>query len=148
MLKERLAEDLKKALKDRNPTAVSILRMVLASLHNKEIERKKSLADDEVLSILSSEQKKHKDSIEQFKSGNRADLVSKEEAELRIIEAYLPAALNEDELRVLVREAIAAVGARGKGDFGKVMKEIMARARGRAEGALVSKIVTEEINKT
>src|SRR3989338_11416660 len=99
MLKERLAEDLKKALKDRDATAVSVLRMVLAALHNKEIEKQKPLTDDQVLSVLSSEQKKHKDSIEQFRSGNRADLVSREEAELRVVEAYLPAALNEDEVR-------------------------------------------------
>ena len=148
MLKERLAEDLKKALKDRDATVVSVLRMVLAALHNKEIEKQKPLTDDQVLSVLSSEQKKHKDSIEQFRSGNRADLVSREEAELRVVEAYLPAALNEDEVRALVREATAAIGTIGKEDFGKVMKQVMARARGRADGALVSKIVSEEINKT
>ena len=148
MLKEKLSEDLKRSLKDRDQTAVSVLRMTLASLHNKEIEKREALTDDQVLSVLSSEQKKHQDSIAQFQSGGREDLVVKEEAELRIIESYLPVPMSEEELRVLVRGAIAVIGVTGKEDFGKVMKEVMVKALGHASGSAVSKIVAEEINKT
>ena len=147
MLKEKIAEDLKAALKGRDQARVSVLRMLLSALHNKEIETRAALTDEQVLSVLVYEQKKHRDSIEQFKTGGRPDLAGKEEAELGVIESYLPEVMGEDELQVIVREVIAKIGAKGKEDFGKVMKEVMVKVRGRADGSAVSEIVSEKLPK-
>lgn len=143
MLKEKISADLKDAQKNRDARRVSALRMILAAVHNQEIEKKHEATDEEVLGVLSSERKKHQDSIAQFSSGGRTDLVEQEEAELAIVKAYLPAELSEEELRAIVLEAVAALGATSAGDFGRVMKVVMGKTRGRAGGAVISNLVKE-----
>ncbi len=145
LLKGKIKVDLAKALKDREGESVSVLRLLLSDIHNQEIQKKRELSDDEVLGVLQGRVKKHQDSISQFAAGNRADLVEKERSELALIQAYLPEPLSGSELRALVKEIITEVQAAGAADFGKVMKALMPKVKGRAAGILVSQIVKEEL---
>lgn len=160
-MKQKIQADLKDSMLQKNEARSSTLRMVLASANNKEIEKrtlfsKKNpkateaelqkesvLSDEEVLQIITGEVKKHKESIEMFQKGNRPDLVDKETKELKILETYLPEQLSENEVRKLVEEAVASTGAKTPQDMGKVMSAIMSKVKGKADGALVSKIVKE-----
>ena len=143
MIKEKLADDLKQAMKDRNEVVVSTLRMVLSAVKNKEIDKHGELNDEEVLKILSGEKKKHLDSIAQFTTGGRDDLVAKEKAETVIIESYLPASMPAAEIQKLVVKAVAEVGA----DFGKIMKAVMSAAGGQADGSVVSQMVKKTLTQ-
>jgi uncharacterized protein YqeY len=140
-LKERLHKDMQKAAKERNSLALSALRMALAEIKNKEIEARGELADDAVLKVLASAVKRRRESIELFLKGNRPELAEKEQAEIVVLEAYLPKGLSEAEIEALVREAIAAVGAKAPSDMGRVMKELMPKVAGRADGKTVNEIV-------
>ena len=146
MLKEKLQNDLKAAMKSRESNTVSVIRMLQAAIKNKEIEKKDELTDAEVVKLLQGEKKKHLDSISQFETGGRADLVGKEKSEVAVIEQYLPAAMPEEELQKIVETAAAAAG----GDFGRAMGAAMAKAAGRADGARVSELVKKTLteNKT
>lgn len=143
-IKEKMNEDLKAALKSRDAIKVSALRMLLSEIHNKEIEKRQALTDEDALRVLVSEKKKHQDSISQFQAGGRQDLADKERSELNIIESYLPEPLGEENLRKIIREVI---GSDPASDFGKVMKAVMAKVKARSDGALVAKLVKEEIQK-
>lgn len=145
MLKEKISSDLKEAQKNRDAEKVSALRMVLAAIHNQEIEKKRPASDEDVMAVLSSERKKHLDSIDQFTKGDRADLVEKERGELAIIKAYLPEELSEAELKKIVVAAVAETKSTKAADFGKVMKVVMSHARGRADGVIISKLVKDVI---
>lgn len=151
MLKEGLKNDLKTAMKAGDALKVSVLRMVLTSIANREIETLKKdigLSDEEVLDILLKELKKRKDAVREFKAGNREEMARKEEKEAEIISVYLPQEISDDELEGVVaqsaREAglpAGKAGAAGMGDFGKVMKSAMAVLKGRASGDRVSAAV-------
>lgn len=141
MLKKKINEDLKQALREKNASAVSTLRMLLAEIHNREIAKKGELSDEEAMKVLQQEKKKHQDSIAQFSAGERPDLVEKEKAELAVIESYLPEEMGDAELERLVREVIGEIKPAGPADFGKVMKEVLGRAKGAASGQRVSQIV-------
>lgn len=145
-LKEKIFEDLKTAQRNREAEKVSALRMILAAVHNQEIEKKRAATDEDVVSVLSAQRKKHLDSIAQFRQGERLDLVAREEAELAITKSYLPAELSSEELRAIVKEAITETGAATAADFGKVMKMVMARARGRADGTALANLVKEALH--
>lgn len=147
MLKEKITTALRQALKDKNTSQVSTLRMLLAEIHNREIAKRGELSDAELTKVLVSEKKKRQDSISQFQAGGRSDLVTQEQAELEIIESYLPPEISDEELRRRVREAVEAVQAGGTSDFGKVMKEVMQQVGSQAPGARVSQMVKEELNK-
>lgn len=140
-LKEQLHKDMQKAAKERNSLALSALRMALAEIKNKEIEARGELADDAILKTLASAVKRRRESIELFLKGNRPELAEKEQAEIVVLEAYLPKGLSEAEVEALVREAIAAVGAKAPSDMGRVMKELMPKVAGRADGKQVNEIV-------
>ena len=140
-LKERLYKDMQKAAKERNSLALSALRMALAEIKNKEIEARGELADDAVLKVLASAVKRRRESIELFLKGNRPELAEKEQAEIVVLESYLPKGLSEAEIEALVREAIAAAGAKAPSDMGRVMKELMPKVAGRADGKTVNEIV-------
>ncbi|MBI5342905.1 MAG: GatB/YqeY domain-containing protein [Deltaproteobacteria bacterium] len=140
-LKEQLHKDMQKATKERNSLALSALRMALAEIKNKEIEARGELADDAILKTLASAVKRRRESIELFLKGNRPELAEKEQAEIVVLEAYLPKGLSEAEVEALVREAIAAVGAKAPSDMGRVMKELMPKVAGRADGKQVNEIV-------
>ena len=130
-------------MKAKDGNRVSVLRFLLSSIRNREIEKKGALDDEEVLAEITSSAKRRRESMEAFKEGGRTDLVRKEESELAILQEYLPAQLSHEEIRAIVQEVAAAVGATTSSDLGKVMKDLMPRLRGKADGKLVNEIVRE-----
>jgi uncharacterized protein YqeY len=140
-LAEKISNDFKKALKSREKIKVSVLRMIKATIKNKEIEKGDSLSDDEIMGVLKSFVKRTNESIEQFSKGGRSDLVEKEQKEQKIIQDYLPKQLGEDEISKLIKDTISEVGATGSKDMGTVMKTVMAKAKGQVDGKLVNNIV-------
>jgi uncharacterized protein YqeY len=140
---ERLTEELKEALKSKDELRVSVIRMIKASLKNKEIEKFGKLTDDDILSVLSSMCKQRKESIEQFKLAGRTDLAEKEEKELKIIRSYMPAQLTPQELDNIIISTINEAGASSPNDIGKVMKLLMPRVKGIADGKIVNERVKE-----
>jgi hypothetical protein len=129
------------AAKAKDKTALSALRMIKAAVHNREIDLKRELEDSEFLQVLSAMVKQRRDSIEQFSKGGRADLVDKEEAEMKIIQAFMPRPLSEEEALVEIRKAVDETGARGVKDMGKVMKALMPKLTGKVDGKLLSEKV-------
>lgn len=140
-LSERLRQDMQKAAKERDSLALSALRMALAEIKNKEIEARGPLSDDALLKLLASMVKRRRESIEMYNQGNRPELAEKEGAEIRVLEAYLPKGLSEAEVDAIVRETVASEGAKGAADMGRVMKALMPKVAGRADGKLVNEIV-------
>ncbi len=140
-LTERLAEDMKQAMKDKDKLRLSVLRMVKAAVKNREIETGQPLADDDVLGVIQKELKQRRDSLQAFESAGRTDLVDEVKAEIDVLMSYLPKQLSEDELRGIVQSVIAELGASGKADVGKVMSAVMPKVKGRADGRLVQSIV-------
>ena len=140
-LKEQLDADLKAAMREKDALKLSVVRMLKSAVKYREIELMKPLDDAGVLAVIGSEIKRRRDSVEQYRAGNRQDLVDKEEAEIRILQGYLPQQLTEDELRAKVDAAIASVGAKGPKDMGAVMKALLPEVQGRAEGKTVSEMV-------
>ncbi|HEU5360126.1 MAG TPA: GatB/YqeY domain-containing protein [Candidatus Deferrimicrobiaceae bacterium] len=140
-LKERIQKDMQKAAKERDSLALSALRMALAAIKNKEIEARGEIGEDSVLKVLSALVKQRRESIDLFLRGDRGDLAEKEAAEIAVLEKYLPEALSDAEVESLAREAIAAVGAKSPPDMGRVMKELMPKVAGRADGKTVNEIV-------
>lgn len=140
---DQIHEDLKRSLKAKDGTRVSVLRFLLSSIKNREIEKKEALTDEEVLSEIASSAKRRRESVEAFTEGGREDLVAREETELAILQEYLPRQLTPEEIRGAVQEVVQSVGASSMNDLGKVMKELMPRMRGKADGKLVSEIVRE-----
>ena len=146
-LQERLVEEMKDAMRTGQAEKLSVIRMVRASLKNREIERGKGkpLTDADVVEVILSGIKQRRDAIEQFGKGGRADLVAKEEHEVAILQTFLPPPLSDDELAALVREAAADVGASGPKDMGKLMKAVLPRVAGRAEGGAVNAAVKRHL---
>ena len=144
-IKDRLTEDMKLAMKEKEAGKfrLSVIRMVRASIKNAEIDRKKELADDEVLDIIAKEVKLRRDAAEEFSRGNRQDLADNVQREAAILMDYLPAQLSEAEIRALVSAAVTQVGAASVKDMGKVMAVLMPQTKGRADGKLVNLIVKE-----
>lgn len=140
-LKERIQEDMKKAAKERNSLALSALRMALAAIKNKEIEAREEIGEDVVLKVLATMVKQRKESIDLYVKGGRTDLSEKEAAEIVVLEHYLPKALSDDEVETLARETILSVGGKTSADMGRVMKELMPKVAGRADGKAVNEIV-------
>ncbi|WP_018702503.1 MULTISPECIES: GatB/YqeY domain-containing protein [Sporomusaceae] len=148
-LQERLTEDVKTAMKAREAgkSRLSVLRMVKASIRNLEIDRKKELNDEEVLDVLAKEVKMRRDSMEDFRKGNRPDLVAALEEEIAILAEYLPAQLSEEEVRALVDQAVSQAQAVTAKDMGKVMAILMPQVKGKADGKLVNTLVRERLNQ-
>ena len=142
-LKEQLTADMKEAMKNKEKDRLAVIRMVRGAIRQQEIDGQKELGEEDVIAVISKEVKMRRDSIEDFKKGGRDDLVAAAEAEIAILMEYLPQQLSEDEVRNLVKEAIAASGAASPKDMGKVMKELMPKVKGRADGKLVNEIVKE-----
>ena len=140
-LREKIDADVKEALKSGAKDKVSTLRMLNASLKNKQIDKRRPVTEDEVVETVRSLIKQRKDSIEQFAKGGRQDLVDKETAEISVLEAYLPQQLSREEVESMVRDAVAQTGAQGAKDMGKVMKALIPIIAGRADGKLVSELV-------
>jgi uncharacterized protein YqeY len=145
-LKERLDEDLKAAMRAREQLRLDTIRGLKSAIKYREIEIMKSLDDAGVLGVVASEIKRRRDSVEQYRAGNRQDLVEKEEAEIVVLQAYLPAQLGEAELRAKVDEVVKRVGAQGMKDMGAVMKALLPEVQGRAEGKAVSDMVKSRLS--
>ena len=146
-LKEQLDADLKAAMKDRDQLKLSVVRMLKSAVKYREIELMKSLDDAGIQAVIHSEIKRHRDSVEQYRSGHREDLASKEEAEIAILQLYQPAQLSPEELAKIVDGVIARVGAQGPKDMGKVMKDLLTEVQGKAEGKVVSELVKAKLSK-
>ena len=142
-LLKRFDDDLKQALKTSERSKVSVIRMVKAMVKNAQIEKGRELSDDEILSVLSTMAKQRRESIEQFKKGGRADLVQSEEQELSILQSYMPQQLTHDEIEKMIHDAIRESSAAGAQDVGKVMRILMPRIRGVADGKYVNQRVKE-----
>ncbi len=145
-LLDQIQKDLKEAMKAKDSVRLGTLRLVLTAIKNKEKEVKRELEEKEVLQIISNQIKQRKDSVEQYRKGGREDLASKEEQELKILQSYMPEQLSEAELEKLVMETIQEVGATTVKDLGKVMKVIMPRVAGRADGKVVNQMVRSRLS--
>lgn len=148
MTKQELKDELKKSMLARDSQKTSALRMVISALGYYEIQKGGAgyeATEEDVLAVLQKEAKQHRDSIEQFKSAGRDELVEKEVAELVLLEAFLPAQMGEEEIKKLVDDAVSKSGATGPQDIGKVMGLLMPQVKGKADGGLVSKIVKEAL---
>ena len=142
-LQGRLTADLKQALKTGDTTRRSVIRMVIAGIKNAEIAKSAPLDDAGVTDVLAKEVKQHRESIAEFSKGNRQDLVAKEEAELSIILEYLPKQISREEVVAAARRVMQQVEARGPGDKGKVMSQLMPQLKGSVDGREVSDVVSE-----
>jgi hypothetical protein len=142
-LKERLSSDLKQAMRGGDKVRRSVIRLVLAAVHNAEIARQAALEDSDVLGIIAKEARQREESIEAFKKGNRQDLVAQEEAEMAVLQEYLPRQMTRDEVIAEARRVIEEVGAQGPRDKGKVMPKLIAQLKGRADGREINAVVTE-----
>lgn len=142
-LKERLASDLKEALRQRDESRKTALRLLQAAVHNAEIAAGEPLSDAGILGIIQRQVRQRRESIEEFKRGGRPDLVAKEEAELAVLRSYLPPPLTPEELREAARQVIQQVGARSPADKGKVIPVLIAQLAGRAEGRDINAVVSE-----
>jgi uncharacterized protein YqeY len=145
-LKERLDQDLKAAMREKAQLRLDTIRMLKSAIKYREIELMKPLDDAGVIAVVGSEIKRRRDSVEQYRAGNRADLADKEQAELELLQAYLPQQLGEDEVRAKVEEAVKKVGAQGMKDMGAVMKALMPEVQGRADGKVVSDLVKARLS--
>jgi len=142
-LKEKLRDDLKRALKGRDKVRTSAIRLVLAAVKNAEIARQTALEEGDILGVIAKEVRQRRESIEAFKQGNRQDLVAQEEAELAVLNEYLPRQMTREEIIAEARRVIDEVGAQGLGDKGKVMPKLIAQLKGKADGREINAVVTE-----
>jgi uncharacterized protein len=147
MLKDKIEADLKHSLKNKDTARVSTLRFLKSAMQNLAIEKRKGLEDDDIIAVIKKQAKQRKDSIEGFRQGNRMDLVEKEEIELRILEGYLPEELSRESIILIVKQSIAESGAASIKEMGSVIKLVMAKAKGQADGSTVSAVVKEELLK-
>jgi uncharacterized protein len=145
-LLERLNDDMKQAMKNKEKEKLSVIRMVKASLQNEAIKLGRELTEEDELTIISRELKQRKDSLHEFEQADRQDLVDKIQNELALLEIYMPEQLTEEELTEIVKEAIAEVQASSKADMGKVMASIMPKVKGKADGSLVNKLVLQNLS--
>jgi uncharacterized protein len=146
-LQEKIQSHLPDAMRSKDQLRLSVLRMMKTAVKNKEVEKMKPLEEAEVIAVLNTLVKQRKDSVEQFRKGSREELAQKEEAEIKIIEEYLPAAASDDEIRRAVEEAVQETGAASMKDMGKVMKATMSRLAGKTvDGSRVSQFVKEKLS--
>jgi hypothetical protein len=146
-VQDRLNEDLKIALKAGDQDAKDTIRFTLAAIKNAQIEKGQSLSNEETIAVLQQQAKRRADAIDQFKSGNRPDLVEREESQLRVLERYLPASMSDEELRALVSQTVGDLGVTSPKDMGKLMPALFERAGGRADGRRLSAAAKEELAK-
>ncbi len=146
-LLERLNNDMKQAMKNKEKDKLSVIRMMKASVQNEAIKLgKQELSEEDELTVLSRELKQRKDSLHEFEKAGRQDLAEKLRTELTFVELYMPKQLSEEELSAIVKETISEVGANSKADMGKVMAAIMPKVKGKADGSLVNKLVQQHLS--
>ena len=142
---DRLSEGIRKAMKAGDRTRLQTLRLLATSVRNREVELGRDLTEEDLVEVATREVKRRKEAAEAFERGARPELAEKERAERAVLEAYLPEQLSEEEIRTAVEDAIAATGASGPGDLGKVMGRVMGRLKGRADGSEVNRLVRERL---
>ena len=145
-LKEQLEGELKSAMREKDAVKLSVVRMLKSAIKYREIELMKPLDDAGVIGVISTEIKRRKDSVEQYTAGNRVDLAEKEEAEIKVLQGWLPAQLSVDDLKKLVEAAVQKSGAQGPKDMGAVMKLLMPDTQGKADGKVVSEMVKARLS--
>ena len=159
-LKEKIDQDFKEAFKGRNESQLSVLRMLLAALKNKEVEKRTKLSksepiekleelsrlsEEEIIEVLSSEIKKRREASDQYKKGDRMELAEKEEGEIKILAVYMPEQMSEEKVAQLVSETIKETGASSPKDMGRLMGVLMPKVKGKADGSVVGRIVKEQL---
>ncbi|WP_404453057.1 GatB/YqeY domain-containing protein [Virgibacillus necropolis] len=146
-LLEQLNADMKQAMKDKDKDKLGVIRMVKASLQNEAIKQgKDALSKDDELTVLSRELKQRKDSLQEFKAAGRDDLVSKLDVEIKVLQAYMPKQLSEQELEEIVQNTIQEVNATSKKEMGKVMSAVMPKVKGKADGSSINKLVLKHLS--
>jgi uncharacterized protein YqeY len=142
-LKEKLNNDLRQSLRAGDKVKLSTIRLVLSAMNNAEIAKQAKLEDGDILGVIAKEIKQRHESIDAFKQGNRPDLVAKEEAELAVLQSYLPRQMSREEIIIAARRIIEETGAQGPNDKGKVMPKIISELKGKADGKEINAVVTE-----
>lgn len=142
-IKQKLSDNLKQAMRERDKLKCSTIRLLLADINNAEIAKLAPLDEADILGVIAKEIRQHKESIEAFQQGNRQDLVAKEEAEMAILQGYLPEQMSRDGIIAAARKVIAEVGAQGPRDKGKVMSQLIPQLKGKADGKEINAVVTE-----
>ncbi|GLB58254.1 GatB/YqeY domain-containing protein [Cytobacillus sp. NCCP-133] len=145
-LLERLNEDMKQAMRNKEKEKLTVIRMIKASLQNEAIKFGEELNEEQELTVLSREVKQRKDSLHEFEKAGREDLVEKIRTELQYVELYMPKQLSEEEVSKIVAETVEETGASSKADMGKVMAAIMPKVKGKADGSLVNKLVQQHLS--
>ena len=145
-LLEELNADMKQAMRDKEKVILSVIRMLKSSLQNEQINAGRELTDEEILTVLSREMKQRKDSLQEFVKANRDDLVQNVQDEINVLSKYMPEQLSEEEIINIINEAIDQTGASSKADMGKVMGLIMPKVKGKAEGAVVNRLVQQQLS--
>lgn len=146
-IREQLMSEVKAAMKEKNQLKLDTLRFLQSAIKNREIElRPNPITSEEVLGVIKKLVKQRKESIEQYKAGNRQDLADQEAAELKILETYLPAQMGKDQIEKVVAEVIAALGAKSVKDMGSVMKEVISRTAGTADNKTVSEVIKSKLS--
>jgi uncharacterized protein YqeY len=143
VLKQKLSDDLKQAMRDGDKVKRSAIRLAIAAIKNTEIARQTTLEDGDILGVIAKEIRQRQESIEAFKQGGRPELVAIEEAEKAVLEHYMPRQMSRDEITAEARRVIEEVGAAGIRDKGKVMPQLIAKLKGRADGREINEVVTE-----
>ena len=140
-LRDDIAASVKDAMKKKEKLRLGVLRMLMSEMKNRQIENQRELEDADILQVITRMVKQRHDSAEQFANGGREELAAKEKSEIEVLQGYLPQALSESELETLVKEAIAETQATSKKDMGKIMKAVMPKIAGRADGKAVNQMV-------
>ncbi|GGL40322.1 GatB/YqeY domain-containing protein [Sporolactobacillus putidus] len=145
-LVDRLTTDMKQAMKAKDKVRLSVIRMIKTSLQNESIKNGKPLSEDEALAVLTRELKQRKDSLREFENAGRQDLVDEVSEEIAIVQSYMPEQLSDDEILSIIDETISEVGAKSSADIGKVMKAVMPKVKGRADGSQINRLVRTKLS--
>jgi hypothetical protein len=146
-MRERISQDIKKAMKEKAVLRLSTLRMALADFQKKEKEKGEPVKDEEAIQIIQSMLRKRKDSVEQYRKAGREELAQKEEQEITILNEYLPEQMSEEQVRELAIKTISGLGVTGPKEMGRVMGSLVKQLSGKADGGTISRIVKEELQK-
>lgn len=145
-LEEKLVDEMKQAMKSNDKLRLSTIRMIRSEIKNKEIEQRKKLDDEGIFRVIQGMVRKSEESIEQFKAGGRMDLVEKEQKEVEIMKSFLPQPLSREEILRIIDQSIEETQASSLKDLGKVMKSVMPRLEGKADGKLINQLVKEKLS--
>lgn len=145
-LKERLMEDMKVSMRNKETLKKSIITMIRASVKQKEVDDRVDLTDDDVIELIAKQLKQQKDALVEFEKAEREDLIAQTKAEIEILTSYLPQQLTDEELEVVVRDAVAEVNAQSVKDMGKIMGKVMAVAKGKVDGRRINEMVKKILN--